>query len=119
MAKGYIEDRRGGSAIGTSTDPPNRPPPSRPARRIDSVRGRGDDGSSYRVKMEFSFIIKIVLNFAYGTDNSLTAFRFETTLEMDFLKLVQIIANDLEILTNISCSLNKISCLNLTIDHKD
>ena len=44
MARGYLEDGRG-----LSGDPPNRPPPSRPARRIDSVRGRGDDAaSSYR-----------------------------------------------------------------------
>lgn len=47
MARGYIDDDRGGSHL--ASDPPNRPPPSRPARRIDSVRGRGDDGgSSYR-----------------------------------------------------------------------
>ena len=47
MARGYFDEGRGGSGI--ASDPPNRPPPSRPARRIDSVRGRGDDGgSSYR-----------------------------------------------------------------------
>jgi len=46
MAKGYFDDGRGGTL---PSEPPNRPPPSRPARRIDSVRGRGDDGaSSYR-----------------------------------------------------------------------
>jgi len=47
MARGYIDDGRAGSTL--ASDPPTRPPPSRPARRIDSVRGRGDDGgSSYR-----------------------------------------------------------------------